>query len=64
MELTFNETVGNSEVKGLLSEVTEDGKLGDLEVGQVVTDGFIKGQLFLHYNYILTSNKKWYLNCN
>jgi len=52
MELTFNETVGNSEVKALLSEVTKDGKMGDLAVSQVVTDGFIKGQLLLHYNYV------------
>ncbi|XP_020614884.1 uncharacterized protein LOC110053035 [Orbicella faveolata] len=50
MELTFNQQVGSSEVKALLSEVTKDGKLGDLEVSQVVTDGFIKGQLLFTSN--------------
>lgn len=43
MELTFNEKVGASELEKLLSEVTaEDGKMGDLEVSRVVTDGFIE----------------------
>jgi len=50
MELTFNQEVGSSEIKALLSEVTKDGKLGDLEVSQVVTDGFIKGQLLFTSN--------------
>jgi len=45
-ELAFNREVGASEVDALLSEVTKDEKLGDLDVSQVVTDGFIKGQLF------------------
>lgn len=35
MELTFDEKVGASEVQALLSEVTKDGKLGDLEVSQI-----------------------------
>ena len=50
MELTFNQEVGSSEVEALLSEVTKDGKLGDLGVSQVVTDGFIKGQLLFTLN--------------
>ena len=50
MELTFNQEVGSSEIKALLSEVTKDGKLGDLEVSQVITDGFIKGQLLFTSN--------------
>ena len=50
MELTFNQEVGASEVDALLSEVTKDEKLGDLEVSQVVTDGFIKGQLLFESN--------------
>ena len=50
MELTFNEKVGASEVQELLSEVTKDGKLGDLEVSQVVTESSIEGQLFVITN--------------
>ena len=50
MEFTFNQEVGASEVDALLSEVTKDEKLGDLEVSQVVTDGFIKGQLLFTSN--------------
>lgn len=53
MELTFNQKVGASELEKLLSEVTEDGKMGDLEVSRVVTDGFIEGQLlFTSVKYI------------
>jgi len=58
MELTFNEKVGASEVDTLLSEITKDGQLGDLEVSKVVTDASIEGQLFLHYTYLRTSNLK------
>ena len=58
MELTFNEKVGASEVQALLSEVTKDGKLGDLEVSQMVTDASVEGQLFLHYTYLRISNLK------
>ena len=50
MELTFNEKVGASEVQALLSELTKDGTLGDLEVSQVVTGPSIEGQLFLITN--------------
>lgn len=50
LELTFNEKVGASEVQALLSEVTKHGKLGDLEVSQVVTDPSIEGQLFVITN--------------
>ena len=45
MELTFRQKVGSSEVETLLSEVTKDDKMGNLEVSGVVTDDFIKGQL-------------------
>ena len=64
MELTFNEKVGASEVDTLLSEITKDGQLGDLEVSKVVTDASIEGQLFLHYTYLRTSNLKqcWAVN--
>jgi len=48
MELTFNQEVVASEVVALLSEAAKDGKMGDLEVRQVVADGFIKSQLLLH----------------
>ena len=50
MELTFNEKVGASEVQALLSELTKDGTIGDLEVSQVVTGPSIEGQLFLIAN--------------
>ena len=50
MELTFRQEVGSSEVETLLSEVTNDGKMGDLEVSRVVTDEFIKGQLLFTSN--------------
>ena len=50
MKLAFNQEVGASEVDALLSAVTKDEKLGDLEVSQVVTDGFIKGQLLFTSN--------------
>ena len=50
MKLTFGQKVGSSEVETLLSEVTKDGKMGDLEVSDVVTDGFIKGQLLFTSN--------------
>jgi len=53
MELAFNQEVGVSEVDALLSEVTKDTMLGDLEVSQVVTDGFIKGQFLFTSNRIL-----------
>ena len=45
MELTFNQKVGSSEVETLLSEVTKDGKMGNLEISRVVSDGLIEGQL-------------------
>ena len=45
MELTFKESVGASEVDAFLSEAAKDGKMGDLDVGQVVADGLLKGQL-------------------
>ena len=48
MEVTFNEEVGVSEVKALLSEAAKDGKIGDLAVGQIISDGLIKGPLLLH----------------
>ena len=48
MEVTFNEEVGASEVDALLSEAAKDGKIGDLEVGEIQFDGLIKGQLWLH----------------
>ena len=48
MELTFKKGVGAGEVDALLSEAAKDGKMGDLEVGQVVTDGLFKGELLLH----------------
>ena len=50
MELTFRQKVGSSEVETLLSEVTKDGKMDDLEVSSVVIDGFIKGQLLFASN--------------
>ena len=50
MELTFRPKVGSSEVETLLSDVTNDGKMGNLEVSRVVTDEFIKGQLFFTSN--------------
>ena len=50
MELTFRQKVGSSEVETLLSEVTKDDKMGDLEVSRVVIDGFIKGQLLFASN--------------
>jgi len=42
MEITFEESVGASEVDALLSEAAKDGKMGDLEVNQVQADGLIK----------------------
>ena len=42
MEITFEESVGASEVDALLSEAAKDGKTGDLEVNQVQADGLIK----------------------
>ena len=48
MEVTFNEEVGASEVDALLSEAAKDGKIGDLEVGEIKSDGHIDGQLLLH----------------
>ena len=45
MVLTFNQKVGSSEVETLLSEVTKDGKMGNLEIRRVVSDGLIEGQL-------------------
>ena len=47
MEITFEESVGTSEVDALLTEATRDKKMGDLEVIQVQTGGFIKSQLLL-----------------
>jgi len=35
LELTFNESVSQSDVGALLQEATEDGKLGELEVGDI-----------------------------
>ena len=45
MELTFKESVGASQVDALLTEAAKDGNIGDLDVGQVVADGLIKGQM-------------------
>ena len=48
MEVTFNEEVGASEVDALLSEAAKDGKIGDLEVGEIQSEVLINGQLWLH----------------
>ena len=63
MELRFNQEVGSSEVDALLSEVTKDGKIGDLEFSKLVpvkVVDVLKGQLFFQpriRNGILTSVK-------
>ena len=61
MELRFNQEVGSSEVDALLSEVTKDGKIGDLEFSKLVpVEDVLKGQLFFQpriRNGILTSVK-------
>ena len=49
LQLTFNRTVGVSEVDALMKEVTKDGKLGELKVSEVVVGGPIEGKLlFFH----------------
>ena len=45
MELNFDVEVGESEVDTLLREVTEDGKLGEFEVVEVVVGTVIPGEL-------------------
>jgi len=46
MELTFDDEVGKSEVDALMSETTNDGKIGEFGVSNLVIDGLIEGQLF------------------
>ena len=58
MELRFNQEVGSSEVDALLSEVTKDGKIGDLEFSKLVpveVVDVLKGQLFFQTNHPLFS---------
>ena len=45
MELTFNYEVGKSELDALMLEATNDGKIGEFGVSNLVIDGIIKGQL-------------------
>ena len=45
LKMTFNETVGESEVDALLSEVTKDGKLGKFEVTAVLVGASMKGNI-------------------
>ena len=35
VEMTFKDTVGESEIAALMKEATKDGKLGQIEVSQV-----------------------------
>jgi len=45
LELTFSESVSQSDVGALLQEATGDGKLGELEVGDVTVGRPIDSEL-------------------
>ena len=59
MELTFNETVGENQVDALLSQATNDGKLGKLEVSEVKVGTTIKGQFFCLDNLLFFHSNKF-----
>lgn len=44
VEMTFKDTVGESEIAALMKEATKDGKLGQIEVSQVVAGRAVNGK--------------------
>lgn len=46
LELTFNDSVGQSYVKALLTRAANNGKIGDMEVEDVRVGETFPGQLF------------------
>ena len=45
VELTFDAKVGVSEVSALLEEATEDRRIGEFQVSEVLVGSFITGKL-------------------
>lgn len=60
IELTFNETVGENEVKSLLSEAVKDGSLGQLQVDEFVVGTTIIGE---HHVTVIVYYIPIYLCC-
>lgn len=46
LELTFNDSVGQSNVKALLTQTANNGKIGDMEVEDVRVGETFPGQFF------------------
>ena len=61
LQLTFNGTVGVSEVDALMKEVTKDGKLGELKVSEVVVGRPIEGKLL--FFHLSKQVQTWHIDC-
>ena len=60
VELTFDAKVGVSEVSALLEEATEDGRLGEFQVSEVLVGSFITGKLCLLS--LSRKGERWWLS--
>ena len=58
VELTFDDKVGVSEVSALLEEATEDRRLGEFQVSEVLVGSFITGKL--SFLSLSTKGKGWW----
>ena len=58
VELTFDAKVGVSEVSALLEEATEDRRIGEFQVSEVLVGSFITGKL--SFFSLSTKGKGWW----